>query len=518
MAVPATAKYVGGIACTPDGAVYVDITGDPIADLEVEHITFPAFDVNHGTFDVYTANTYYGTAGTLTGVTGTTNGSTSLTSVSANTVANGSYITITGETGAFVVNAGGGTATFTLNRAASTSSAGHTIQYIRQPDPTLLVGYNPLQNVSGEPKLTINIESDFLDTDGYRKMEVYAQYNNSAGTNQIRPWLFQFNRDLDTLVGGYFTVGTGGFRMQTAAAAYVTQFQPSGQVDFHAGGAAFTNFQVYPYASSVNYFSVTGGVSTVSPSLTALGADSNLSVVLTPKGTGVVQVRNGTTSTGVEAYNTVDGTLANYERIAIRYVSNEAHVYAENGGTGTARVLVVGTQGNAGMQLKTNGTLRLTVANNGSEFSPVDNVTALGTTVKRFTNVYASTSFTHQGANGQALAVKALTELTTIAAAATTDTTIQMPAGAIVLAVSVRVTTVIPTATNFTVGDSGSAARFSTAAVSAAATSTDPGTKAGAYYNATALSIRITPDGTPAANTGRVRVTIYYLESTPPTS
>jgi hypothetical protein len=122
------------------------------------------------------------------------------------------------------------------------------------------------------------------------------------------------------------------------------------------------------------------------------------------------------------------------------------------------------------------------------------------------------------GANGQALSLLSLTELTTIAAAATTDTTIQMPAGAIVMAVSVRVTTVIPTATTFTVGDSGSAARFSTAAVSVAAGSTDPGTKAGAYYNASALAVRITPNGTPAANTGRVRVTIFYFASTPPSS
>lgn len=126
---------------------------------------------------------------------------------------------------------------------------------------------------------------------------------------------------------------------------------------------------------------------------------------------------------------------------------------------------------------------------------------------------------TFPGANGQVFNdVQQLTELTTIAAAATTDTTIQMPANAVILGVSVRVTVAIPTATTFTVGDSGSAARFSTAAVSVNLNSTDPGTKAGAYYNASALSIRITPNGTPAANTGRVRVTIYYYSVTPPTS
>jgi hypothetical protein len=120
--------------------------------------------------------------------------------------------------------------------------------------------------------------------------------------------------------------------------------------------------------------------------------------------------------------------------------------------------------------------------------------------------------------NGQALTVKAKTELLTIAAAATSTTTITKPANSIILAVPVRVTVALPVTTNFTVGDSGSATRFSTAAVAKAINSTDPGTKAGAYYNATAEGIVITPDSTPSDTTGRVRVTIYYLEVTPPTS
>jgi hypothetical protein len=121
-------------------------------------------------------------------------------------------------------------------------------------------------------------------------------------------------------------------------------------------------------------------------------------------------------------------------------------------------------------------------------------------------------------ANGQMLQVKSVTELTTIAAAATTTTGIQLPAAAIILGVSVRVVTVIPTATTFTVGDAGSAARYSTAAVNVAAGSTDVGTKAGAYYNATAAGVVITPNGTPAGATGQVRTTIHYIAVTAPTS
>lgn len=145
---------------------------------------------------------------------------------------------------------------------------------------------------------------------------------------------------------------------------------------------------------------------------------------------------------------------------------------------------------------------------------------ASAVTVSAAATMDVSTSFRNTNAtNGQTIAaLQTLTELTTIAAAASTDTTIQMPAGAVILGVAVRVTTVIPTAATFTVGDSGSAARFSTAAVSTAANSTDAGTKAGAYYNASALSVRITPNVQPADNTGRVRVVIYYYTVTPPTS
>ena len=121
-------------------------------------------------------------------------------------------------------------------------------------------------------------------------------------------------------------------------------------------------------------------------------------------------------------------------------------------------------------------------------------------------------------ANGQSINIKSLTELTTIAAAASTTTTIQMPANTIVLAVAVRVTTVIPTAATFTVGDSGNVARFNTANVSVAANSTNVGTKAGAYANVSSTGILITPSAPPIDNTGRVRVTIFYIDVTVPTS
>lgn len=172
--------------------------------------------------------------------------------------------------------------------------------------------------------------------------------------------------------------------------------------------------------------------------------------------------------------------------------------------SGTARYRVSASE----LQLRSGNALAWSSGNIGATSDVTVVRTAAGSLAAR------------DGVNGKSFNfINQLTELTTIAAAATTTTTIQMPANSVVLGVSVRVTTVIPTATSFSVGDSGSATRFSTANVSVAATSTDPGTKAGAYYNATAAGILLTMNGgTPASNTGRVRVTIYYYSVTPPTS
>jgi hypothetical protein len=118
---------------------------------------------------------------------------------------------------------------------------------------------------------------------------------------------------------------------------------------------------------------------------------------------------------------------------------------------------------------------------------------------------------------GARIEFRSLTEVTTLAIAATTNTTIQIPANAVVLAVSTRVTVLIPTATSFSVGVAGTAGRYA-AGVLVAAGTTNPGTLAGPLYYAAATPILITPSATPATATGQIRVTIHYYLVTPPTS
>lgn len=106
-----------------------------------------------------------------------------------------------------------------------------------------------------------------------------------------------------------------------------------------------------------------------------------------------------------------------------------------------------------------------------------------------------------------------LTETTTIAAAAFTDTAILLPATSTILSVDVVVTVAIPgPTTGFAVGDAGDANRYQAANVGTTVGSNDPGTRSYGYFNTAATPVRLGMiGGSPGANTGRVRVTISYL-------
>jgi len=107
-------------------------------------------------------------------------------------------------------------------------------------------------------------------------------------------------------------------------------------------------------------------------------------------------------------------------------------------------------------------------------------------------------------------------ELLTISTSASTDTTASLlPANAVIDSVNVYVVTVIPTAATFTVGDATIAARFATG-VSTAATTAAIGlshvdqTGTSGPRQTAAAKVRITPNASPGAATGQVRVSVFY--------
>lgn len=123
---------------------------------------------------------------------------------------------------------------------------------------------------------------------------------------------------------------------------------------------------------------------------------------------------------------------------------------------------------------------------------------------------------TRNSTSGAQAASGVSTELLTIAAAATTDTSANLlPANSYIEAVTVNVVTAIPTAATFTVGDATTAARFATGVSTALNTQTVglthvDQTGAAGPRQTSAAKVRITPNAVPADATGQVRVDVFW--------
>lgn len=122
-----------------------------------------------------------------------------------------------------------------------------------------------------------------------------------------------------------------------------------------------------------------------------------------------------------------------------------------------------------------------------------------------------------EGAHGEKCQLLQQTEEVTMAVAASTDSSITIPANALVIAVPSLVTAQIPTASQVLITGAGDGRVFSTAPLTASHLS-DVGTAQGIFYNATAQAIRLVADKTPATATGKIRLAMVYLSLTAPTS
>jgi hypothetical protein len=130
-------------------------------------------------------------------------------------------------------------------------------------------------------------------------------------------------------------------------------------------------------------------------------------------------------------------------------------------------------------------------------------------------------------ANGALWVNGSSSELITLSTSGTTtDSSANLlPAGALIQSVACRVTTTITTATDWSVGDGTTAARFSSANATLVSGTTSIGlnqmkgavtTDAAGPTQAAAAKLRITTTGTPGA--GAIRCTVFYSQFTAPTS
>jgi len=121
------------------------------------------------------------------------------------------------------------------------------------------------------------------------------------------------------------------------------------------------------------------------------------------------------------------------------------------------------------------------------------------------------------GQTSQNTQIATVPELLTIAAAATSTTTMQIPAGGILLGVSTRVTTIGVTSWPTTYSVAVGASTLSSG-VSTALNTTSASTTGMPLRFASATAVTITPNTTPGDAVGRMRVVLHYFMVTAPTS
>ena len=345
----------------------------------------------------------------------------------------------------------------------------------------LIIGYSGSSGGGAvwNSNLTPSLSNYALYIDG-----TTSYLNGSSGCRLAANGVVKVTQDATAGLGPSITAGTATTDVNALSATQT----------WNAAGVAFTGwkFTITDTASAAGSLAmqILGG---------AAGTTSLLSLDKTGQLTTTANVRGGTGTTGSGFIG--GGGFGITGRVVLNSSADGQLTMLDWAGTSFGRINFGGTTSSFPAIKRSSAELQARLADDSA-----------------FTGV-ASSYISQADANGQVLKVQSLTELTTIAAAATTDTTINIPANAIVLGVSVRVTTVIPTAATFTVTGATSGTAFQTgASVSTAATTTDAGTKNCPFLNATAQAIRITPNAQPADNTGRVRVTIHYLAITPPTS
>lgn len=126
---------------------------------------------------------------------------------------------------------------------------------------------------------------------------------------------------------------------------------------------------------------------------------------------------------------------------------------------------------------------------------------------------------TQNAANGGQISLKIATS--NVNPSGATFNAIAIPSGAIITCVTVRVTTAITGCTTFNVGDAGSASRYASAIAVALGTTGGPTSGTGPMpinYSSSANVVLTAVGGGGTFTGGAVRVQMYYLEATPPTS
>ena len=155
----------------------------------------------------------------------------------------------------------------------------------------------------------------------------------------------------------------------------------------------------------------------------------------------------------------------------------------------------------------------------GADVPVTDGGTGASTAAAARTNLSLGAGWTSADfANGVATVVTETTELLTIAAAATTTSNIVLPANRVILGVTSRVTVQPGGTVSYDLGVGGATTHFGTGiSTTANTTNANAGINGSKVIGGSTVALLITPDGTPSDTVGRIRLSILYIDLTPPT-
>lgn len=308
-------------------------------------------------------------------------------------------------------------------------------------------------------------------------------------------------------VVSYLAGGVNG----TAASTEVTT--AAGHATLSASNYVTVVFAPSAGSTSTRLYRTTGG--TAPPKLLYTGTATSY---VDTGAAGTAQTPATANTTGIVLANRVlvgDGDFPGYSS-----VSFPTSGFSVNG-VGRPGIYVGGVKyaeiTTAGLDISAStGAIRLGTSLNATLRRTATGEITLGSSLALNDGVLQLNKVVRNSASGAQASSGVSTELVTIAASASTDTTANLlPADAYIEAVTVNVVTAIPTAATFDVGDAVTAGRFATGVAVAAGTKavglthTDQ-TGAAGPKQTTAAKVRITPNATPAAATGVVRVDVFW--------
>jgi hypothetical protein len=126
----------------------------------------------------------------------------------------------------------------------------------------------------------------------------------------------------------------------------------AGAVSLRTNGTA-EQFRAAHVASAVNYVQAAGAATTAAPALSAQGTDTNISLTISAKGTGVLDLRTGATVVQLRVAHVA--SAVNYIEASGAATGGAPNLAAKGSDTNVG--LTLSSQGTGAVQLRTGGTL-----------------------------------------------------------------------------------------------------------------------------------------------------------------